>query len=157
MYGNRDIYEILREYFESKIFVSICSYRDPECKHTIQDLFEKSKNPKRIHVGVCLQYDVGEHKDELNTKYKSQISEIHMDCRSAKGPCFARFLIQKYLFKNEPFYLQIDSHMRFEKDWDLKMIKILLQCEKMENGSKKCVLSTYPLGYGIIKYQFNTI
>ena len=39
------------------IFVSIPSYRDPECQYTIQNLFQTATFPERIFVGVCMQYD----------------------------------------------------------------------------------------------------
>ncbi len=42
------------------IFVSIPSFRDPECQRTIRDLFEKAARPERVHVGLCAQYDAGE-------------------------------------------------------------------------------------------------
>jgi hypothetical protein len=40
-----------------RIFVSIPSYRDPECQRTLEDLFSKAAHPNRIFVGVCLQVD----------------------------------------------------------------------------------------------------
>ena len=40
-----------------KIFVSIASYRDSECPHTINDLFKKAEHPSRVVVGLCCQCD----------------------------------------------------------------------------------------------------
>ena len=47
----------------NKIFVGIAAYRDPECQHTIRDLFEKASQPQRITVGVFWQCDLGRDAD----------------------------------------------------------------------------------------------
>lgn len=47
---------------EDRIFVSIVSYRDPECQHTIADLFDKAQRPGRVYVGVCWQYHATEDR-----------------------------------------------------------------------------------------------
>ena len=38
-----------------RIFVSVASYRDPECPHTLLSLFSKAARPERLVVGVCFQ------------------------------------------------------------------------------------------------------
>ena len=45
--------EQLKEQQEASIFVSICSYRDSECQHTVKDLFDKAAYPGRISLGIC--------------------------------------------------------------------------------------------------------
>src|SRR5262249_10275685 len=42
---------------EETIFVSIASYRDPECIATVLDLFRKAQYPGRVFVGVYEQND----------------------------------------------------------------------------------------------------
>src|ERR1700761_9231906 len=37
------------------IFVSVASYRDPECPLTVFDCLEKAKCPLRVVIGVCQQ------------------------------------------------------------------------------------------------------
>jgi [Skp1-protein]-hydroxyproline N-acetylglucosaminyltransferase len=128
---------------DKTIFVSIASYRDKDCVNTILDCFQKSKSPQIIRIGVCQQ-----NKDEdmdciLNDKYDqlkpylNQIRVIRIPFYEAKGPTYARYLCST-LWQNEKYYMQIDSHMRFEKNWDEKVIGII---EKME---PKTVLTTYP-------------
>ena len=46
------------------IFVSIPSYRDTDCKNTLQNLFTKAKNPELIYVGVFEQNDLSNQDDE---------------------------------------------------------------------------------------------
>lgn len=125
------------------IFVAIPSYRDPECRHTVDDLLARATFPDRISLGICLQAD--EHDDTrsyLESKYSSSKVRIHfVDYRKAAGPCVARAQAQK-LWQGEEYYLQIDSHMRFRPGWDCFLIAELEFC-----SSSKAILTTYPLGY----------
>ena len=99
---------------ESTIFVSIPSYRDSECSHTLQNLFTTAQFPHRIRVGVVVQNcsalddDVLHHVDACWHIY---IRPLDIDYRDAQGPMYARYLAQK-LYHDEEYYLQIDSHMR---------------------------------------------
>ncbi|KAF0978281.1 hypothetical protein FDP41_002796 [Naegleria fowleri] len=163
MYGHVDVWQRIREYSRTTIFVSICAYRDSELQHTLKDMFEKAYYPDRLRVGICLQVhendSVNDEFDYRNQSYSHQIKEIIINYKSSKGPCFARFLIQKYLYQQEDYYLQIDSHMRFDDGWDVTLIKQLHQCEEEEKFTSnmsvkksplaisKCILTTYPVGY----------
>ncbi len=125
------------------IFVQIPSYRDPECQWTVKDMYEKAKNPERIFTGICWQFI----KEEDNICFQQpsprpeQVRVIGIDARESKGVCWARAKVQK-LWRGEEYTLQIDSHMRFEQDWDETFIDMLAQCD-----SPKAVLTTYPPGY----------
>lgn len=162
MYGPDDVHtHILKslEIREGEIFVSICAYRDSETQYTIKSLFEKAKYPERLWLGICWQYDLNNEEEKKSlfqgydyardlSKFANRIIEIHMDHEAAKGPAFARHLINKYLLplSRSDFYLQIDSHMRFEANWDDDLIQMLQQTEQYAS-SKKCILTTYPVGY----------
>ena len=53
------IVTLSKEKFEdnfSTIFISIPSYRDADCKNTINDIYKQAKYPKRIFIGVCEVY-----------------------------------------------------------------------------------------------------
>ncbi|KAK3260901.1 hypothetical protein CYMTET_30163, partial [Cymbomonas tetramitiformis] len=58
-------------------------------------------------------------------------------------PCKARHLAQA-LWAGEPFYMQIDAHMRFVPGWDTLLRDWLAVAER---DSPKAVISTYPPGY----------
>lgn len=126
------------------IFVAVPSYRDPECRHTVDDLLSKATHPSRIRIGICLQDDEQEDdtRQYLEAKYSpEQVRIKYVDYRDAAGPCVARFEAQK-LWESEKFYLQIDSHMRFREGWDAFLIDQLSKC-----ASAKPILTTYPLRY----------
>ena len=123
-----------------KIFVQIASYRDPECQHTVKDLFEKATHPDRIYVGICWQFIKSEDKHlfEIPSPRPRQMRITEIDARETKGLAWARSLVQKLLL-DEEYTLQIDSHMRFEPGWDETLISMLAECD-----SKKPILTTPP-------------
>lgn len=104
------------------IFCSIASYRDKQCPLTVADMIEKAKMPHRLVICINQQNDP-EDADclkDYDTK-GAVIKRIKFTDREARGPCWARYLIQQE-WRGEEFFLQVDSHMRFVQDWDQKCI-----------------------------------
>jgi len=122
------------------IFVSIASYRDPELLPTLRDLFAKAKNPELIRVGICWQKDLSESLEEFSDNDAIRIYEIEWN--KSKGACWARHVIQKFLYKDEGFYLQLDSHHRFKENWDEELIKLY-----NESNSPKPIIGSYGTTY----------
>lgn len=159
---------------EESIFISIASFRDSELKFTLRDIFQQAQYPARIYVGIVLQiYDTPEDQelygyDQIYSStffpFSSQYNEsilplLHSNIRVLRisaedscGPCWARSLAQT-LWKDEKYYLQIDSHMRLRRDYDSYLIHIYKQCEEIIQNDKSQskhhfpVISTYPLDY----------
>ena len=124
-----------------KIFVQIASYRDPELVKTIKDMIQNAKRPKNLVIGICRQYhpeDGFDSLDEFNSD--KRIKSIDVLYSESKGVCWARNQVQQ-LYNGEEYTLQIDSHMRFEKDWDDTLIKMIKQLQK--KGFKKPLLTGY--------------
>jgi Rps23 Pro-64 3,4-dihydroxylase Tpa1-like proline 4-hydroxylase len=126
-----------------RIFVQIAAYRDPDCQHTVRDLFEKATYPERIFVGICWQTIDGEDDVcfQVPSPRPSQVRIHKVDAGSARGVCWARHLTQK-LWQDEEFTLQIDSHMRFEPGWDQALLQMWLQC-----ANDRALLTCYPPGF----------
>jgi hypothetical protein len=124
-----------------KIFVQIASYRDPELENTIKSMIENAKKPNNLRIGVCRQYHPEDGFDTLNEFRKDKKFRI-LDVlyNESKGVCWARNQVQQ-LYGGEEYTLQIDSHMRFEKNWDDEFIKMVKQLQK--KGFKKPLLTGY--------------
>lgn len=124
-----------------KIFVQIASYRDPQLIPTIENLLENAKKPKNIVIGVARQFHPEDGFDDLS-KYKKdkRFRILDIPYTESKGVCWARHQVQQ-LYGGEEYTLQIDSHMRFEKNWDDEMIKMIKQLQK--KGYKKPLLTGY--------------
>ena len=85
------------------IFVSVASYRDFQCRYTVESIFLRAKNPNRIRVGVVDQIIEGEDPvcdepiepcdskpDQALCKYKDQVDILKVDAPLSIGPVFAR-------------------------------------------------------------------
>jgi hypothetical protein len=124
-----------------KIFVQLASYRDPQLIPTIEDMLANAKRPKNLVIAIARQYSDEDGFDDLSAYKKDKRFKIldipHLE---SKGVCWARSLIQQ-LYNGETYTLQIDSHMRFEKDWDDLLIKEYKKLQK--KGHKKPLLTGY--------------
>jgi hypothetical protein len=118
-----------------KIFVSIASYRDPLLQQTINSLLKTCDNRLLLRVVICEQNST---VDDFSLKdFPTEVEVIRMPHADARGPCWARYLIQQE-YQGEEFYLQIDSHTKFlNKGWDTSLKKML------ENLPEKACLSNY--------------
>ena len=112
---------------------------------TIEDLLKKAKYPGNLRIGICHQYHPEDKFDNLD-KYKkdNRFRIVDVLYSTSKGVCAARNLTQK-LYMGEQYTLQIDSHTRFAKDWDVKLIDMLQSLQKQ--GYAKPLLTGYVYGY----------
>lgn len=135
---------------QNTIFASLISYRDPVCTNTLTELFKRAEYPENVFVGICQQNN--EEDSECipeDFKYKNNIRIIRLPSHQAKGPAHARYLCST-LWDGEQYYLQIDSHSKFTKNWDTKCINMIKEI-KQQNLSQKPVISSYPTS--IEEYQ----
>ena len=134
--------------------MSVINYSDTEGPRTLSDLFEKASRPERIFVGYVYQ---GNYEDEgmisshlifeseaISKWINSNVRVLFLHEKDATGPCYARHLCGQ-LWRNENFFLQTDSHMRFRPNWDNYLIELYKRI-KVEQQTRP-ILTTYPLGY----------
>lgn len=129
-----------------KIFVSIASYRDSELLATIWNAVEHAARPQNLYFSVydqtcMLTFTYAEilHKIAPHIHYKV------VDYRESRGPCHARSIANS-VYNGEDYALQIDSHMRFDHYWDLKLIAAAQEAAELSRNNK-VIVSTYPRGY----------
>lgn len=135
------------------IFVSIASFRDPQCMHTLLWALRQAKHPERVFVGILQQNSPEQDVDCLSVslekassakdaslllKWRQQIRMMRVNYLDARGPAWARQMVIDKLFHGEDFVLQIDSHTRFVPDWDELIINNYNQLPK------KSAISHYP-------------
>lgn len=123
-------------------FVSIASYKDPELAFTINNVLENARRPDDIRIVVCQQ---DSPENFISLPY-SNVEFLNFHFVESEGVCWARYQIcQKY--SDEPYFLQLDSHMALTKNWDdLILDQISLVKSK---GSSKVVFAAYPTSYKI--------
>ena len=125
----------------AKIFIQIASYRDPQLNPTLKNCIENAKYPKNLVFSIAWQHSKDDEWDNLD-EYKNdpRFKIIDIDYTSSKGACWARNALQQQ-YDGEGYTLQIDSHMRFEKDWDVTLIKMIKQLQ--DKGTPKPLLTGY--------------
>ncbi len=106
------------------IFVAIAAYSDPELPRTLRDALEQARWPDRLRFGICWQADPTDALclDEFRSDARFRIIDRTV-AESAGGP-WARNRAQS-LWRGEAYTLQVDSHMKFEPEWDSKLIEML--------------------------------
>jgi hypothetical protein len=117
------------------IFISIASYRDSQLIPTVEDLVEKADEPELLRFGICWQH--GSEQPSLPFAQDPRIRILDVPWQQSRGACWARAEAMK-LWQGEQWFFQIDSHCRFAKGWDTKLIRMMAQ-----TGSEKPILSTY--------------
>jgi len=124
-----------------KIFVQIASYRDPQLVPTIKNMLEMAKHPENLILSIAKQSNPEDGFDDLS-EYKNdpRFKILNIDYKESKGVCWARHLTQQQ-YNGEEYTLQIDSHMRFEKNWDEELINMIKQLQN--KGYKKPLLTGY--------------
>ena len=99
------------------------AYREPELIPTIKDALLQAKYPKRIHFGICRQFNPEDGFDNIDEFRDDPRFKIYdMPYEEAKGLAYARAIINDELLEDEDFVLQLDSHHRFTKHWDKTLI-----------------------------------
>lgn len=124
-----------------RIFVQIAAYRDPQLIPTIKNMLDNSKYPENLRIGIARQFHPDDKFDDL-TEYENddRFRILNIPHEKSTGVCWARNQVQQ-LYDNEEYTLQIDSHMRFEKDWDETLINMIKVLQK--DGYKKPLLTGY--------------
>ena len=128
-----------------KIFIQIASYRDPELIPTVKDCLSNAKHPENLVFGICRQYHIEDGFDDLfEYKDDKRFKILNIPHEESKGVCWARNQVQQ-LYNGEEYTLQIDSHMRFEKNWDETLIQMIKQLQEL--GVPKPLLTGYVSSY----------
>lgn len=127
------------------IFVAIAAYRDPELVKTLRNALDQAAFPERLQFGIIWQHAIEDEWDSLEEfATHPQMRIIEINYKDSKGVCWARHEMQK-LYNGEKYYLQLDSHHRFDKDWDMKLVKMLQNLQRQ--GYKKPLLTAYATAY----------
>lgn len=124
------------------IFVSIASYRDSECPYTVRSLLENAQHPQNLRIVV---FEQNKYSDAQVEETLPQVRVVRTSYVNAKGPVWARYVIQQY-WDGEEYVMQIDSHTRVLRNWDT-ILKNMLASLIHKRNTDKCVLTQYPPEY----------
>jgi Glycosyltransferase (GlcNAc) len=125
---------------DGRIFVQIPAYRDPQLVHTLDSLFTQAYDPEGLRVCICWQRAP---RDRLPIRYAiaAAVEIDEVDYRASRGANWARRRVQRQ-WRGEPYSLIIDSHLRFARHWDRKLIEMLK--DRKSVGAKQPLITCYP-------------
>ncbi|HKO52455.1 MAG TPA: GlcNAc-transferase family protein [Polyangiaceae bacterium] len=125
---------------DDRIFVQIPAYRDPQLVPTLDSLFGAAYDAERLRVRVCWQHA---RADRLPDRYNNHpgLEVDHVDYRHSQGANWARRRVQRS-WSGEPYSLIIDSHLRFVRHWDQKLIQLMRALKSA--GTERPVITCYP-------------
>jgi len=129
----------------SSIFIQIPSYRDFELNKTIASAINNASGLNKLSFGIhnCILFD-GEI--EVKTDYPEwvTINSVTSIAPQNIGLQQARYIANEF-YNGEDYYYQVDSHMRFVKDWDTTLIDGIIKYQNM--GLLKPLITQYPPAY----------
>ena len=120
---------------QPRIYVAIAAYRDSQLVPTITDCIGKAQWPQRLCFGICWQH--GPDEPELPFGHDTSFRVADIDWRESRGACWARAVTMN-MWDGEEYYLQVDSHSRFVKHWDSKLVRLA----KMVDSPKPFISAT---------------
>jgi len=121
-----------------KIFIGIIALNEKDLNQTIKSAIANAYNPERLKFGISIQsFNKSFHNfDNIN----ADITCVEMYHPAPIG-VGANRLFSTLLNDNScDFYLQVDAHMLFEKNWDKDLIYYY---NKINEKYSKPVISTY--------------
>lgn len=125
------------------IFISVASYRDKQLPKTVKSLIDNAKYPKDLHFGVLDQAEKNKWADLSFVNSKITHKKMHM--KDARGAGYARKICMD-MYDGEDYFFQVDSHMRFAANWDVRLMTMLEQSQKLAKN-EKIILSQFPAPY----------
>lgn len=128
-----------------KIFIQLAAYRDRELLPTLKDCLEKAGKPNNLVFSIAWQHSPEDEWDNLDLyKNDERFKIIDIPYKESQGACWARNKLQQQ-YDGEEYTFQMDSHHRFEKNWDLILIA---EIKKLQNrGYKKPLITSYVPSY----------
>lgn len=140
----------------NSIYLAIASFRDLELVNTVYSALSNAYDRNQIFFYIFSQDEnhpklesLFELFDTSNYFYDKEHHSI------STGVGYARSRTQSLLSNQYRYYLQVDSHTQFSKDWDKNLID---DYERLQDTWSPYIFSTYPPGYtyqrfGDIKFE----
>lgn len=119
------------------IFINLGAYNELYLDLMIDNCLKNAEYPDRIHIGLFL-HDGDGFKEDLSS-YSKNLKVGYFDYPAPLGCCVGREMAHSF-YDGEDYYLQLDAHMLFQKNWDTVLID---KFEKIKVKYPKPVISYY--------------
>ena len=127
----------------NKIFVSIAAYEDDLLVNTVKELYENAMEPQNIFIYIALQYKDMPNFDKIANKNQIKIKTYSV--KNRPGVARIRYeithdMLNDKKFNHQDYFLMIDAHMNFAKNWDADLIRDFKHLQKV-CGKKEIIIS----------------
>lgn len=124
------------------IYVAIPTLEDPEIENTLLEAVTNADSPKDLHIGVSFITNK-QYFEDITEKFKnySCFSFKLCDVKRDVGVGLGRHHSYS-MYNEEDYFLQVDSHTKFEKGWDSTLVELHKSAIK-ESGNPKTILTGY--------------
>lgn len=120
----------------NKIFVCTSAYNDTDLFITLETAYSNASNPENVYFGIGMQYpDIP--KPDLSSYKNVRTIDILEIYPIGTSPSRA---IAAGLLEEEHYFLSIDAHTIFKKDWDKNLIEYFFE---LKQKYEKPIISTY--------------
>lgn len=127
------------------IFIQIPSYRDFEINKTIASAVNNASGKNKLHFGIhqCLLFD---SEIVINKDYPNWVKIDSVDSIAPENISVlkSRYIANEF-YDGEEYYFQIDAHMRFFDNWDIKGIDMMNYY--INSGIANPLMTAYPPSY----------
>jgi len=120
----------------SKIFVCTSAYNDTDLLLSLETAFSNANSPDNVYFGIAMQYPDLPKPDLSNYKNVKTI-DILEPYPIGTSPSRA---VAARLLGDESYFLSIDAHTIFKKDWDKNLLEYFHELKQHYN---KPIISTY--------------
>lgn len=122
------------------IFIAIGAYNESYLEQTIESALEMASRPDLLRFGVFSL-----NSDGVVPKFDNvNVRMLTAQFPSLLGVCPSR-ISALFLYKDEDYYMQVDGHMLFEKNWD---IKVKQKYQLIKKKFDKPIITTYVPWWG---------
>jgi hypothetical protein len=118
------------------IYVAIPAYNEEDLILTISTCLNEANDPSKVVIGVAMQYTNGQYPD---LGAYPHLRSIRIDEPVGIGTCPTRDLAAS-MMNGEEYYLQIDAHTVFKKNWD---VILKSRYKELKKEYDKPIISTY--------------
>jgi hypothetical protein len=121
------------------IFIAIASLNEKDLIQTINSAINNAANPEKLYFGVSSQTYTKEQIKDF-TGLGANLRVIHTVFGGPTGVGLPRIITNMLTDFTQDFYLQLDSHMIFENNWDVELLKAYYT---IKNKFEKPIISSY--------------
>jgi len=119
------------------IFISISACNEKDLRQTVLSAIQNSCNPERLYFGI-LDHSLNNIKNDLSNI--RNVTYVRLEYGGPLGVGAPRLFASMLNDRQHDFYMQIDAHMLFEKNWDIDIIN---EYSHISKTYSKPIISTY--------------